>query len=465
VKCARPERMSGVDASFLVNESDTAHMHIGALLVCSGDPPELDAFREQIAGRLDLIPRFGQRLAKPAAGLGRPFWVDDPDLAIDHHVRALRVDEPGTNRELGASVGEVFSAPLDHARPLWELWLLDGVAGGRFAVIYKAHHALADGIADVQLGSLLFDLSPDPTPMAQRARRRPESTPGRWRLARFGLEEIGSGASRIAQGALGAARRPRQSARRAGQVTRAVAAVSRAYLDATPDVPLNCSIGPERLFEWRECELEELRLACNALGGTLNDGVLTVAAGALGRWSAARGLPTAERELRALVPISIRRPEEWNEPGNRLAAIRAPLPIGVADPAERFRQVHAGAEELKRSKQPLGAQIVSRYLPQLNFSTRLFNLLVTNLPGPEFPLYVSGAEVEEIVPIPFLAERHALAIASLSYNGRLYIGLIADLGSHPQFELETIGSDLERSLHELLDAAGTGSREQSPAPS
>jgi diacylglycerol O-acyltransferase len=447
--------MSGVDASFLVNESDTAHMQIGALLVCAGPAPRFGAFRAQIRGRLHRIPRFGQRLAFPPAPLGRPFWVDDPDLDLEHHVRPFKVSSPGSDRDLAAAVGEIFSEPLDRTRPLWELWLIQGLEGERFAVVYKAHHALADGIAHVQVGSLLFDLSRIPEPIAELEPPDPPSPPGARALAGLSLEDLAAGAERLAREAIQAARRPAESVRRAREAAEAVGEVTRSYLDAAPTVPLNVEIGAGRSFAWRSCDLEELWGASRTLGGTINDGVLAITAGALRSWLGTRGLATDGTPLQALVPISIRDRDELDRLGNRLAAIRAPLPVQIADPVERFRVVHAATERLKRSKQPLGARIVSRYLPQLNFSTRLFNLLVTNLPGPPLPLYVMGGEVEQIVPVAFLAERHALAIATLSYNGRLHLGLIGDRGTHPPADLDAITSDLERSLDELIAAAGT----------
>jgi WS/DGAT/MGAT family acyltransferase len=444
--------MSGVDASFLVNESDSAHMQIGALLVCAGPGPGLDAFRDQIGRRLDRIPRFRQRLAWPPGRLGRPFWVDDPNVDLRHHVRALSVSSHRTERELAIAVEAVFSDALDRTRPLWELWLVEGLEDDRFAVIYKAHHALADGIADVQVGSLLFDPSPTPDPPTDPEPWDPGKPPAARGLAALSLEELGTASGRLARAAVAAARQPTETARQAREAVEAVAEVTRSYLDAAPTVPLNAEIGGLRSFTWRSCDLEELRETCKAMGGTVNDGVLAIAAGALRSWLSARGLSTGGRELQALVPISIRRGNEREELGNRLAAIRAPLPVQIADPVERFSVVQAATERLKRSKQPLGAQIVSRYLPWLNFSTRLFNLLVTNLPGPPLPLFVMGGEVEQIVPVAFLAKRHALAIATLSYNGRLHMGLIGDRIVHPPVELEAIGSDLERSLYELIAA-------------
>lgn len=428
-------------------------MHIGALLVCSGPSPELEALREHIAGRLDQIPRFRQRIAKPPALLGRPFWVDVPSVEIEHHVRGSEIPAPGGERGLAALVGEIFSRPLDHARPLWQLWLAEGLMDDGFAVVYKAHHALADGIADVQLGALLFDLSPDSDPAERVKTTEQFDPPSATRLTRLALEDLGAGANRMVLGAVNAVRRPAETARRVAEITQAVTAVSRAYLDPAPLAALNCEIGSHRSFAWVSCDLEHMRRASKALGGTLNDAVLALAAGTLRRWLQARRLPVAGVQLKALVPVSIRTREEYAELGNRLAAIRAPLPVSIVHPARRFRAVRDATGRLKHSKQPLGAQIVSRYLPQLNFSTRLFNLLVTNLPGPPMPLYVLGREVEALVPVAFLAERQALAIASLSYNGALHIGLIADLGTHPQAELETIADDLEKSVEELLAVA------------
>ena len=227
-------------------------------------------------------------------------------------------------------------------------------------------------------------------------------------------------------------------------------------------MPLNTKIGPHRRIWWVESRLADFKEIKNALGGTVNDAVLTVVAGALGRWLRDRGVRTEGLELRALVPVSIRTEHDRGELGNRIAAMRGPLPVYVGDPVERLMTVREAMGSLKESKQALGAEVIAGlqdFAPptllaqasRLNFSTRLFNLIVTNVPGPQFPLYLLGREMERIVPIAFLPENHALAIAIMSYNGKVDFGLLADYDSLP--DLEAFGGHLEQSLAELLKAA------------
>ena len=243
-----------------------------------------------------------------------------------------------------------------------------------------------------------------------------------------------------------------------------------AGLNPAPDVPLNVQIGPHRRVCWLQSRLADFKEIKNALGGTVNDAVLAVVAGALGRWLHARGVRTEGTELRALVPVSIRAEDERGSLGNRIAAMRGPLPVYVEDPVERLRVVQQGMGELKESKQALGAEVIAGltdFAPptllaqasRLNFSTRLFNLIVTNVPGPQFPLYLLGREMQEIVPIAFLPENHALAIAIMSYNGKVDFGLLADYDAMP--DLDAFADHLEESLDELLAAARKPAR---PAP-
>jgi diacylglycerol O-acyltransferase len=456
----RPERLSKVDASFLRNETADAPMQIGALLICQGSAPDQRELREHVRRRLGLIPRFKERLAFPPAPLGRPFWIEDRDFDLDHHLRRAELNGGGSELELADLVAQVFSQPLDRKRPLWQLWFVGGLVDGRFALIYKTHHALADGLADVRLGTLLFDLSREGNSFNRLDPRTPAPSRGRWQLGTLSLEEMGANATSLARSTLDAVSHPRRALTQAGEAVGAVGAVSRAFLDAAPRVPLNVNTGPERSFAWTTSGLDELGYVSETLGGTINDVVLACAARAMRGWLGRRGLELGDQALQALVPVAIGDEKDLAELGNHLAAIRAPLPVQMADPVERLRAVAAATKELKRSKQPLGAQIVSRYLPQLNFSPRLFNLLVTNLPGPQVPLYFLGSEVKEIVPVAFLADRHALAIAAMSYDDQLSFGLIGQRGAITDIDLTT--RDLAGGVDELVacaaDARDAGGR-------
>src|SRR5918995_610730 len=396
------DRLSAVDASFLAQEKQASHMHVGALATFDGPPPARAELCAHLEARLGLVPRYRQKLAFPRLDAGRPFWVDDPTFNLDYHVRHTALPKPGSDDQLRELVGRIFSQRLDRSKPLWELWIVHGLEDRRFALISKTHHALVDGVSGVDIATVLFDLSPVPSHPA-------------------------------------------------------------------PEVPLNVPIGPHRRVRWVESRLADFKEIKNALGGTVNDAVLAVVAGALRTWLRDRRGRTEGGELRALVPGSIRGEDERGSLGNRIAAMRGPLPVYVDEPVERLRVVQRGMGQLKESKQALGAEVIAGlqdFAPptllaqasRLNFSTRLFNLIVTNVPGPQFPLYLLGREMEQIIPVAFLPEDHAMAIAIMSYNGSLDFGLLGDFDAMP--DMDYVAAAIEETTDELLAAA----REVKPAP-
>ncbi|MFP5388445.1 MAG: WS/DGAT domain-containing protein, partial [Thermoleophilia bacterium] len=272
---------------------------------------------------------------------------------------------------------------------------------------------------------------------------------------------------KIVERAVEAVRHPESAARRIGEALEGVGEIVGAFADPAPDVPLNQQIGPHRRFTWARSELATFKRIKDALGGTVNDVVLAVVTGALREWLHSRGVRTEGLELRALVPVSIRTQDERGDLGNRIAAMRGPLPVYVEDPVRRLRVVSEQMEGLKRSKQALGAEVISRFndfapptllaqASRINFSTRLFNLIVTNVPGPQIPLYVLGRELEEVFPVAFLPQNHTMAVAIMSYNGRVGFGLLADYDSME--DVEAIAEGLNRSLAELEEAASAAAR-------
>ena len=456
------DRLSAIDASFLHQEKEASHMHVGALVVFEGPAPERDDFRAHLESRLRLVPRYRQKLAFPRLEMGRPFWVDDPSFNIDYHMRHTALPKPGSDEQLRHLVGRIFSQRLDRSKPLWELWVVQGLEKGRFAIISKTHHALVDGVSGVDIATVLFDLSPVPTDLPEDEGWSAEPEPSGADLVAEGVKDLVKTPFELAGRALGAAQRPGDTLERVREAAEGIGEVVWAGLNPAPDVPLNTKIGPHRRIWWVESRLADFKEIKNALGGTVNDAVLTVVAGALGRWLRDRGVRTEGLELRALVPVSIRTEHDRGELGNRIAAMRGPLPVYVGDPVERLMTVREAMGSLKESKQALGAEVIAGlqdFAPptllaqasRLNFSTRLFNLIVTNVPGPQFPLYLLGREMERIVPIAFLPENHALAIAIMSYNGKVDFGLLADYDAMP--DLEAFGGYLDQSLAELLKAA------------
>jgi len=460
------DRLTSFDTSFLANEKANGHMAIGALLMCEGTPPDADDFLTHIRSRVHHLPRLRQRLLYPPLGLGTPFWVDYPDFDIHQHVRRASLPAPGSEAQFRELVGEVLAPPLDRAKPLWELILVEGFEEDRFAIVYKTHHAMADGISAVDIGMLLFDVEPRSEPARDEAPWSPARTPSRLGLVARALSGIGTTVARLGRWLRRALSDPGRARHRAADGLTGLWEVTWNLVRPAPEVPFNTAIGPQRGFSWANFDLAELKRVKNALGGTVNDVTLAVTAGALRRWLLERDVAVDGIELKALVPVSIRMEDEHGELGNKLTAMRGPLPVGIADPVERLRAVSAAMDALKDSKQPLGAEAIwglndwfRDFAPPvllmptaaINFSTRLFNLLVTNFPGPQVPFYVLGRELTAAYPIGFLAKNHALAIAILSYNGRVGFGLLADPGVLP--DAERIAAHLAAEVEELSAAA------------
>jgi len=416
-----------------------------------------------IRSRLHLVPRYRQKLAFPPLETGRPVWVDDPSFNIEYHVRHTALPEPGSEEQLLNTAARIFSQRLDRCKPLWEIWIVEGLTENRFSLIFKTHHSLVDGVSGVDLATVLFDASPVPQPAEQDGDPWvPHSEPSAAELAAAGIRGTLAGSLELAGRAMNALTRPDQTAGRVREALEGLGEVVWAGLNPAPDIPLNPDTGPHRRFVDVSCQLADLKTVKDALGGTINDVVLAVVAGALREWLRTRGTRTEGMELRALVPVSIRAQGTEGQLGNQLAAMRAPLPVYVSDPVARLRVVRDAMDGLKESKQAVGAEVLAgmqSFAPptvlaqasRLNFSTRLFNLIVTNVPGPQFPLYVLGRELLEVSPVAFLPERHALAVAAMSYNGRVNFGLLADYDALA--DVDVIARGIEHSLTELLDAA------------
>jgi diacylglycerol O-acyltransferase / wax synthase len=460
---AHGDRLTAVDASFLAQEVENAHMHVGAVLIFEGPPPDYDAFCNQIRGRLHLVPRYRQKLAFPPLETGRPLWVDDPNFNLQYHVRHTALPSPGSEEQLRALAARVHSQRLDRSKPLWETWLVQGLEENRFALISKTHHALVDGVSGVDLATVLFDLEPVPKSEPHEGEPWvPQPEPTAAQLAARGIRSLVRTPFELSGKALGAAAHPQRSLEVAREALEGVGEVAWAGLNPAPETPLNVPIGPHRRFVFARNELSDFRLVKDALGGTVNDVVLTVVAGALRHWLRSRGVRTEGMELRALVPVSIRSQDQRHQLGNQIAAMRGPLPVYVEDPVARLAVVREAMNGLKDSKQAVGAEMLAGlqgFAPptilaqasRINFSTRLFNLIVTNVPGPQFPLYVLGRELLDLFPIAFLPRDHALAIAIMSYNGGIDFGLLGDYDAMP--DLEELGRDLDVALEELVVAA------------
>jgi diacylglycerol O-acyltransferase / wax synthase len=464
------DRLTSMDASFLAQEGPSAHMHIGAVLLFEGPPPAFADYLTHVRGRLHLVPRYRQKLATPPLQTGRPLWVDDPDFNLEYHVRHTALPSPGTEEQLLLLAGRIASQRLDRSKPLWENWLVEGLDSGGFALIFKTHHSMVDGISGVDLATVLLDLERTPRPPGDDLEPwRPHPEPSATDLVVAGARGFFDTGIHLAERTLQAASDPASTASKLVEAAEGIGELAWAVLNPAPETPLNVEIGPHRRYAVVRQELNEYREIKNKLGGTVNDVVLTVVAGALARWLHARGVRTEGLQLRALVPVSVRTEQHRHALGNQLTAMRGPLPVYISDPVARLRYVSRAMDGLKESKQAVAASTIARVnnlapptilaqASRLQFSTRLFNLLVTNIPGPQFPLYVLGRQLEDLFPVAFLPSRQALAVAIMSYSGGIDFGLLADYDALP--DLDLIAAGLSESLEELLDAA----REKSAAP-
>jgi diacylglycerol O-acyltransferase len=469
---ANPDRLSGLDSSFLHLERDVAHMHVAACAVVEGPAPAYDELLEAIVSRLHLVPRYRQRLAFVPLEQGRPVWVDDPHFNASFHVRHTALPRPGTDDELKRLAGRVFSQSLDRAKPLWELWLVEGLSDGRFALLFKTHHALVDGISGVDIATVLFDTARAPAPVAPPEHDWvPRPLPSAAQLMADALLERATVPGEIARGVRAALRGPRQLAGRLGEALAGVGAMAWAGLSAAPPSPFNVRIGPHRRFTWVESELAELKAIKDTVGGTVNDVVLAVVTGALARYMRRHGHETEGVTLKAMVPVSVRADIERGALGNRVAAMSAPLPVGVEEPVSRLLQIRHEMQGVKDSGQAVGAEVITRLsgfppptimaqAARLQARQRLFNLVVTNVPGPQMPLYVLGRELQNLYPLVPLAENTALGIAVVSYNGKMNFGLNADYDALA--DVETLANDLRQAIDELADAVGMSKGQPKP---
>src|SRR3954463_198405 len=457
------DRLSGLDTSFLNLETGPGHMHGASTTVFEGPAPTYEEFRDHIASRLHLVPRLRQKLRFAPFGQGRPVWIDDPQFNLDYHVRHTALPSPGSEDQLRALAARIHSQQLDRAKPLWETWLVQGLEGDRFALISKTHHAVVDGVAGVDLATVLFDAQPVPPELPHEGEPwRPQPEPSGLDLAARGIRGMVRTPFELAGRAAAAATRPNEALGATRVALEGLGEVAWQTLNPAPETPLNVEIGPHRRVAWLREELDDFKVVKNAFGGTVNDVVLTVVSGGLQKWLRSRGTRTEGLELRALVPVSIRTDDQHHQLGNRLAVMRGPLPVYVEYPVARLRVVRAAMDGLKESKQAVGAEVlagVQNFTPptlmaqasRLNFSTRLFNLLVTNVPGPQFPLYMLGRELRDLFPVAFLPENQSLAVAIMSYNGSMDFGLLGDYDA--MHDLDDFGAMVDDSLQELLDAA------------
>src|SRR5947209_9932014 len=466
------DRLTSTDASFLHQEGPASHMHIGGMLIFEGPPPAFEDFLDHIRARLHRVPRYRQKLVDPPFQSGRPLWADDPTLNWEYHVRNTALPSPASESQLLRLAARIASQQLDRSKPLWEFWVVEGLEDNRFAVICKTHHSLVDGVSGVDLATVLFDLEKEPAPPPSDLepwQPRPEPSPAELVVA--GARGMAKVAAGLASRAVAAATHPETSLSRARDAAEGLGEIVWAGLNPAPETPLNTHIGPHRRYAVVRQQLSDYKLVKDTFGGTVNDVVLSVVSGALARWLRSHGVRTEGLEMRALVPVSVRARDDTGSLGNQLTVMRGPLPVYINDPVARLRFVRKAMDGLKESKQAVGASTlaaVNELAPptvlaqasRLNFSTRLFNLIVTNIPGPQVPLYVLGRRLQDLFPIAFLPTGHALAVAIMSYNGGIDYGLLGDFDALP--DIDVIADGIDAALRELLETVHRA-RRASPA--
>lgn len=451
-------RLSELDASFLAVETPTAHMHVGWVALfsppASGRLPGFSELRAHIERRLARAPRWRQKLAPVPFGLNAPEWVDDEVFHIDRHLYWA----PGP---LGGLVDEVMSAPLRRDRPLWEMWICEDPAGERFAVIGKAHHCMVDGVAALELGSLLLD------PTRRSAAYEPDGwrpipPPGAERLLARGAGDLLATQLRLLQGPLRAATSPARAARQVtADAVRVTRALSHSLLEGAPTSVLNRSLSPLRRLAWAERPLDDLRRIKRVYGTTVNDVMLAAVAGGVRAYLAGRGEQPAP--LKAMVPVNVRSPGEVL--GNHISFVFAELPCEEPDPVGRLYRVHATMSARKRDHEPEGADLalraaahtptpVQHAISRLMASPRTFNLVVSNIPGPAEPLYMRGCPLLAIYPVVPLVERHTVSVGMTTVGNRACFGVYADREALP--DVEELAQHIDRAIAELLAGIRSG---------
>ncbi|MGH2806548.1 MAG: WS/DGAT/MGAT family O-acyltransferase [Actinomycetota bacterium] len=456
------QRLTVLDEMFLHLEGPNTHMHVGAVITFDGPPPDFGDFLEMARVRLQKVPRFRQKLAKVPFGLGRPVWVDDTHFNLEYHIRHTALPPPGNEQKLKALAARIMSQRLDRTKPLWEIWFVEGLAGGGFAYISKTHHALVDGVSGADIMTVILDLTPEPEELEPQ-RWIPEPEPTQDRLILDALRERLTSPAEAMRVAQSATSDPRRLPNRIVQGARDIGAfVGGSLVDAAPESTINQPIGPHRRFETIDSDLNEIKRVKNSLGGTVNDVVLASVTGGLRHLLQTRGERTNDLELRAMVPVSVRADEQKGALGNQVATMWAPLPVFEADPIKRLEWVGERMKDLKSSGQSVGAQLltsIGEWAPstviaqasRLVSRQRAYNLVVTNVPGPQFPLYTMGREMREVYPVVPIVDNTTLGIALMSYNGKMCWGILGDYDAAS--DIGVLAEGIEKSIAELVALA------------
>ena len=476
------DRLSPLDRYFLIYESPSAHMHVAGVSIFETGPLrrpdgglDIDRIRAYIESRLPHIPRYRQIVAKTP--FGAPFWADDPHFNLDYHVRHSSLPRPGADAQLKALCGRVFSQALDRTKPLWEVWIVEGLAGGdEFALISKIHHAMVDGVSAVDLLEVLLTHHPveEFKPAAPWV---PRPSPSKRELARSDVEALLQGPLQLARRAPALVADIFKSHSDLRAALRGLADLTLKTIRPPAQTPLNKPIGPHRRFDWLRMDLGELKALRRAFGGSINDVVLAIVAGGVQRFLEHRGVDPDGIEFRVMAPVSVRPQEARGELGNRVAAWMVPLPIGERDPRRCLAILQETTARLKTEKNALGAQLLTEMVgwtpaTLLSLAARVpwrdlpFNMIVTNVPGPQRAVYLLGAKMITDYGLVPIAEYVGLGITLVSYEGKLAWGFNADWDVVP--DLDVFVGCIDAAFGEFCDLLptqrNTAAPEARPSP-
>ena len=448
--------MSPMDASFLHLEGAMNPMHIGGVSIFEGPAPPFEQLEEMVAGKLGLVPRYRQKVRFIPLGLGRPVWVDDPHFRLSYHLRHTALPAPGSSDQLRRTAARIFAQHLDRTKPLWEIWMVEGLSESRWALLSKVHHCMVDGVSATDLMSIMFE--DDPAPAADRA-WDPAPEPSGAELVLRTVTRRTLDPSEQLRSVRAAVRAPRASLEQARDLLRGLTSAAR-IMRPVGSSSLTGPVGPHRTWSWGHVRLSDVKSVRAALGGTVNDVVLAVVSGGLRDLLEARG-EGVDGTVRALVPVSVRRPGEQGVYNNRVSAMFAELPVGISDPAARLEAVRAQMDGLKQSKQAVAGDALtslSGFAPPMllalgaRLAARSSSLGVqtgvTNVPGPQQPLHTLGRRLLESYPFVPVIGQVRISIAIFSYDGGLYFGVTGDQDSSSDIDILTTG--VERSMAELL---------------
>jgi diacylglycerol O-acyltransferase len=472
------QTMSPLDASFLHIEDAVTHMHIGSVGLFEGPPPGPEEVKATVAAHLPLVPRYRQKVRFVPLALGRPAWVDDPYFNLDYHVRRTALPAPGGHTELRNLVGRVMSQQLDRNKPLWEMWIAEGLDNGGWALISKVHHCMVDGVSATDLMSVILDTERDGEGKGGDDDWEPTPEPSSVELVAHSLKLRAASPYELTRTAVSAVRGPGRVAKQAADATRGFVNM-RNLLSPNNYSTLNGPIGPHRTWEWARARLSDIKQIRAQHGGTINDVVLAVITNGFRELLLSRGESTSGHVIRTLVPVSVRAESERGVPNNKVSAMFAELPVHIEDPGRRVQALHDQMQHLKASGQAIAAErltAMSGFAPGMllalggRVATRLpqssVNTVTTNVPGPQKPLYLAGRRMLEAFPFVPLGGHVRIGIAIFSYDGGINFGVTGDLDTAR--DIDVLCRGIEHGVEQLhgrpATPAPTATREPEPQP-